>query len=144
MAPTVRDVVLAGAIAATVSGLPSTAWALATGADPLAATRAAGTLLPGRPRRPSVVGGAVAHVAIAALWTAAFGAIARHVRIGAAAGAVGGLAIAALDLGAVGRHYPAIAALPRVPQWADHLAFGAVLGGVLHRRTRASVGHNRR
>ena len=39
-----------------------------------------------------------------------------------------GLGIAALDLIVLGRRFPAIAALPQGPQWADHVAFGAVLG----------------
>lgn len=56
----------AGAIAAVVSGLPSTTHALFTGADVLAATRAAGTLLPGRRDRPGVVAGLIAHLAVSA------------------------------------------------------------------------------
>jgi hypothetical protein len=44
---------------------------------------------------------------------------------------VAGLAIAALDLGLVGRHRPLIRALPLLPQVADHVAFGAVAGTVL-------------
>ena len=47
----------ATAIAAVLSGAPSTAHALATGADPLAAARAAGPILPGgRPGRARGVG----------------------------------------------------------------------------------------
>ena len=43
-------------------------------------------------------------------------------------GALAGLAIAALDLGLVGRRFPRIAALPLLPQLADHAAFGAIAG----------------
>ena len=45
------------------------------------------------------------------------------------AGALAGAAIATLDLGLVApRRAPAIAELPQLPQWADHLAFGALVG----------------
>jgi hypothetical protein len=43
------------------------------------------------------------------------------------------LGIATVDLGLVGRRFPAIAALPTLPQVADHIAFGAVLGFALAR-----------
>jgi hypothetical protein len=48
-------------------------------------------------------------------------------------GAVAGLAIAALDLGLARRYWPRIAALPLVPQVADHVAFGALVGTVAAR-----------
>lgn len=51
-------------------------------------------------------------------------------------GAAAGLAIAALDLGLIGRRVPAVAALPQAPQWADHVAFGAAVGAVLRLRRR--------
>jgi hypothetical protein len=51
--------------------------------------------------------------------------------LGIVGGALGGLAIAFVDMGVVGRRYPAIASLPQAPQWADHVAFGAVLGYAL-------------
>jgi hypothetical protein len=126
-----RALVVGGVLAATVSGLPSTLWALLTGGDPLAAARAAGTLLPGRRDRPGLGAGVVAHTAVSAVWTAAFGLAARGRGLGAVRGAAMGLAIAAVDLEVAGRRVPAIAALPRLPQWADHLVFGAVLGHAL-------------
>jgi hypothetical protein len=73
-----RRILTAGVAAAVVSGLPSTAWTLITGGDPLAATRAAGTLLPGRRRRPSVLGGAVAHLVVSSFWTTVLAAAARR------------------------------------------------------------------
>jgi hypothetical protein len=120
-----------GAVAAITSGLPSTAWALLTGADPLAAARAAGTLLPGRGERPSLVGGVIVHIGVSAAWTTVFGLAARRWRLGAVRGAIAGLGIATLDLCVVGRRFPRIAALPRAAQWADHVAFGVVLGRAL-------------
>jgi hypothetical protein len=122
-----------GALAAITSGLPSTTWALLTGADPLAAARAAGTLLPGRGERPSLPGGLIVHIGVSAAWTTAFGLAAHHWRLGAVRGAMGGLGIATLDLVVIGRHLPRIAALPQPAQWADHVAFGAVLGRALRR-----------
>lgn len=50
------------------------------------------------------------------------------------AGAVVGLAIAALDLGVVGRRYPRMRALSLWPQGRDHVAYGAVVGTVVARR----------
>ena len=126
--------IAAGAVAAAFSGAPSTAWALARGNDPLAAARAAGTLVPGQRHRPNLLGGVAAHLAISAVWTSAFAVAGRRWRWNAASGAVAGLAIAALDLGVVGRRYPAIAALALGPQLADHAAFGALLGGSLATR----------
>ena len=46
-------------------------------------------------------------------------------------GAVAGLVIAAFDLGVVGRRYPAIKALPAIPQCGDHMAFGALVAASL-------------
>jgi hypothetical protein len=52
---------------------------------------------------------------------------------------LGGLAIAALDLGVIApRWAPRIRALPQGRQWADHIAFGAAVGLVL--RVRRSSG----
>jgi hypothetical protein len=128
-----RRAVRAGALAAIVSGIPSTAHALLTGRDPLAATRAAGTLLPGRRDRPGVAAGLAAHVVVSAAWTGVLAAIARRHRLGLLRGAAAGLVIAALDLGVAGRAYPAVRALPRAPQVLDHLVFGAVTGALLDR-----------
>ena len=125
--------VRAGAVAAMVSGIPSTVHALLTGGDLLAATRAAGTLLPGRRGRPGVAAGLIAHLAVSAVWTCVLAAAARRHRLGAGGGAVAGLAIAALDLGIAARAYPAVRALPRGPQILDHLVFGAVTGALLDR-----------
>lgn len=132
------------AVAAVLSGLPSTACAVAAGGDVLVATRAAGTLLPGRRSRPSVAGGVVAHAAVSLGWTAVLLAAARRRPLGVAGGLAAGAAIAALDLEVVGRRYPAIRALPRGPQWLDHLAFGAVVGAFSGRSGAAQHGRQRR
>jgi len=111
-----------------LSGAPSTVAALVRGADALAATRAAGTLVPGRRDRPGAAAGVAVHAVLSLSWTAVLVAVLRRLRGGVLAGALGGAAIAALDLGVVARRYPAVRALPPLPQWADHLAFGAVVG----------------
>jgi hypothetical protein len=51
-------------------------------------------------------------------------------------GALGGLAIAALDLELIGRRFPRIRALPQGRQWADHVAYGLTVGAVLALRRR--------
>ncbi len=154
----VVDGLVAGAVAGVVSGLPSTAAAVRQGTGLLTATRAAGTLL----GRPTVVRGAVAHVVLSLGWGVVLSGLRprrksagdgarpteRPTRqpagragspadlvAGAVAGAAAGAAIAILDLAVVGRRFPAIRGLPPVPQWLDHLAFGAVVGVVLARRS---------
>lgn len=120
----------AGTVAALLSGAPSTLHALATGRDPLAASLAAGTiLLPGETRRPRLLAAAVpVHLALSFGWAIVLERV--GVRT-ARAGVVAGLAIAALDLGLVGRRLPRIRALPLLPQVADHAAFGAIVGRLL-------------
>ncbi|MEV6832277.1 hypothetical protein [Amycolatopsis sp. NPDC051102] len=130
----------AGAVAAVVSGIPSTVHALVTGGDVLAVTRAAGTLMPGKRDRPGVAAGLVAHVFVSAGWTGVLAAVSRRHRLGAGGGAVAGLVIAALDLGIAARGYPAVRALPRGPQILDHLVFGAVTGALLDRPQRTDQG----
>jgi hypothetical protein len=98
----------------------------------LGAARAAGTLL----GRPSLARGLLAHVAITGLWSAVLAAtLPKHHPL--VAGAVAGLAIAALDLGLIGRRYPAINALPEGPQVLDHLAFGVTAAAAISHRRRA-------
>jgi hypothetical protein len=116
--------------AAALSGIPSTAHALATGRDPFEATCAAGTiLLPRETARRRLLAAALpVHFGISLFWTA----VLRRAGVsGACRGAVAGLAIAAVDLGVVSRRFPRISALPLAPQLADHTAFGAIAGLLL-------------
>lgn len=122
---TSRPVLRAALIAGVLSGIPSTVHALATGRPPLAAARAAGSLL----GRTTVTRGLLAHAAVTALWTATLTRL--PLRRPALEGAAAGAAIAALDLGIVARRFPAIRRLPAAPQVADHLAFGALAAVVL-------------
>jgi hypothetical protein len=133
--PTVPDALLAGAVASVLAGVPSTAYALATGRPLLEAAAAAGSIvLPGERRTAVLVVAAVpVHLALSLGWAQAIAAVLPRRR--PVLGAVGcGLAIAALDLGVVGRRLPRIRALPQVPQWLDHVAYGASVGLVLRAR----------
>lgn len=128
-----------GAVAAAVSGAPSTLHALATGRDPLEAARAAGTLVLADDAPPlRLLAAAVpVHLALSLGWGGVLG-IALPRRRPVAAGAAAGLAIAALDLGVVGRRFSRIRALTGLPQVADHLAYGAAVGFVVRASTRRS------
>lgn len=141
VAPTTRaaigDGLAAGALAGALSGLPSTAVALVRRDHPLEAVAAAGTLLldAGAGAGRLVVAGAVAHTALSLGWATVL-ALALPRRRTVAAGVIGGGAIAALDLGVIGRRYPRIHRLPSGPQVVDHLAFGAVVAAVVAGRRR--------
>lgn len=123
--------------AALFGGAPSTLHALlsqrsvrAAGLYVLEATRSIGTLVP--PGRPGLARGVVAHVAIS---TACASVLARTLpdRGSAIWGAGAGLAIGLVNVGVIGRRFPAIRALPLVPQLGDHIAFGALFALVADR-----------
>jgi hypothetical protein len=124
----VNEAIAAGLAGAALSGVPSTAHALLTRADPLEGARAAGTLLLPRETRtlPLLASATVAHLGLSLGWAVVLRAV-LPARRRAAWGALGGLAIAALDLGVIGRRFPRIHALPLLPQVADHIAFGVVV-----------------
>ncbi len=132
-----QDGLVAGAVAALVSGAPSTLHALATRTSPLEATLAAGTLLAPRARRPGVLllAAVPVHIALSLGWALALAhVLPRRRTVGWAA--LAGLAIAGLDLGVIGRRHPRIRALALWPQILDHVAFGATVGAVLSARRR--------
>jgi hypothetical protein len=136
MEPTVLGAGLrAGAIAGLLSGAPSTVSAVATGRSPLDAVYAAGTLLlaDDAPPRRLAAAGVIAHGAISLGWGVTLAAVLPR-RRATAWGALAGLAIAGLDLGVLGDRWPRIRALPLLPQVADHVAYGALVGAVLSRR----------
>jgi hypothetical protein len=117
-------------VAGVVSGVPSTIVTIRHRGEVLASTRAAGSLLASGSDSPTIrlLAGATAHVIISSFWgSVLWCGLPRHHTL--AWGAVGGLGIAALDLGIVARRYPAIRRLPRAPQVADHVAFGLIVGG---------------
>jgi hypothetical protein len=124
----------AGAVAAVLSGLPSTVHAVVTGRSPLDAVRAAGTLLfpEGASSSRLAVAGVAAHGAISLAWGEVLAAILPR-RRPVLWGACAGLVIAGIDLGVLGGRWPRIRALPLLPQLADHVVYGALVGGVLSR-----------
>ena len=105
---------------------PSTLHALVTRRPLRATVAAAGELL----GRPGVVRGAIAHSVLTIGWTSVL-LVALPRRATVAWGAVAGAAIGLADLAIADRRFPAIAALPRLPQLADHVAFGALVGAVV-------------
>jgi hypothetical protein len=128
-----RALFYAWLVATIFSGLPSTLHALATGADPLEATRAAGAMLvPADSDLVAlVVAAALVHSTVSLFWTVVFGALLlrRHIIVEAVAGAA---AVALLDLGVIAPlFFPSVAGLPFWPQFADHLMWGALLGATL-------------
>jgi hypothetical protein len=130
-----RRALAAGAIAAAVSGAPSTCYELARGGDPLEPTLAAGSLLLAAEegRRRLVLAAIPVHLVLSLFWAAVLErALPRRRRV--LSGATAGLAIGVLDLLVIGRRLPRIRALPLLPQLADHALFGATVGFVLARR----------
>jgi hypothetical protein len=135
--PGLGPTLAATAVAATLSGAPSTVHSLATRRPVLATVRAAATLVrgaaPGGAGRPLVgdlVAGGLAHSAVSLFWGAV---LARTLPPGRRAlwGAAAGIAIHVLDLGVIARIVPRLApmrALPQLPQLGDHVAFGFTFG----------------
>ena len=126
--------------AATFSGLPSTLHALIKRRSLRSAvvyvydtTRAVGTLAP--PGRPGFGRGVVVHLAISILCgeTLARALPRDHP---AEWGAAAGWMIGVINVGVIGRAFPAIRCLPLVPQIADNVMFGTVFAVVLDTRER--------
>jgi len=142
-----RDALLAGVVAAAVSGIPSTIWTLKRGGDVLDGARAAGRLLLPRERRtaPLLAAAVPVHLGLSVGWALALEAVLprRHAPL---LGALGGTGIAALDLVVIGRRIPAVRELEQAPQWFDHAAYGLTVGIVLRRRAsgRSRAGRCRR
>jgi hypothetical protein len=132
-----HDVVAAGLAGAACSAIPSTAWSLLRGDDVLDGGRAVGRMVLPRERRTPVLLAAAApvHLAISLGWAAIMAAVLPP-RRQPAWGLVAGVAIAALDLGVIGRRIRPIRELPQGRQWADHAAYGLTVGLALRARGR--------
>ena len=104
--------------------------------------RAVGAMVLPNERRTAVLLAIAApiHLAISLGWAAVMAAALP--RGGEPArGVAGGMVIATLDLALIGRRIPSIATLPQRRQWADHAAYGLVVGLVLRaRRSRRAGG----
>jgi hypothetical protein len=129
------DAIVAGLAGAAASAVPSTTWSLLRGDDVLEGGRAVGAMVrPGETRTAALLLiAAPVHVGISLAWARVMAAVLPRRRT-PAWGVLAGLGIAALDLVVVGRRIPAIRALPQGRQWADHVAFGLVVGAVLRAR----------
>lgn len=133
-----RDAFVAGGCAALLSGIPSTLYAWLTGGDPMEATRAAGAMLISATSGDTklFIAAALVHTSVSLFWALVLVLVLpRRYTLGWAIAALA--CIAVLDLRVIGRLFPEILALSFWPQFADHIAFGAVLGAVLtYRRMR--------
>ena len=132
------DVLVPGAWAAVLSGIPSTLFAALTGGDTMEATRAAVAMLisPARSDGALLAAAAVVHITVTLFWATvlALWLPRRHVIIASMAALA---LIAVLDLQVIARwFFPEVYALPFWPQLADHLAWGAAFGAALEWRRR--------
>ncbi len=131
----VYDGLVAGAVAAVLSGIPSTAVTVLRRGDASASTRAAGRLLVAGERSDAstLTAGVAVHAALSLGWGVALSLVLPERRT-VAWGVVAGLAVAALDLGTVGRRVEAVAALETAPQVADHVTYGLVVTATVKAR----------
>lgn len=128
-------------LAATLfSGIPSTLYALGTGADTWEATRAAGAMLVAHDSTfPSLLAAAaLAYGTVSFLWASLLILVLPPRRVALwAVTAAAAIAVIVLQLIAP-MVFPEVAVLPFWPQFADHLMWGACLGLTLQiRSTRA-------
>ena len=127
-----RALAAAWLVATVFSGAPSTIHALATGGDPLEATFAAGRMLIDSPSPWRLfAAAALVHGSVSAFWALVAGWLLprRHTAAWAIAFAAG---IGLLDLLVIApAWFPHLTALAFWPQMADHLMWGACLGGTL-------------
>ena len=127
-----RNTVIAAALAGILSGIPSTVWAFVAGTDPWEATIAAGAVVVGTdaPFASLISAATVVHGSMSLFWAGVLCASLPR-RRPIAWGVIAGALIAVLDILIIGRFLPAIRDLAFLPQLADHLMFGAVVGAVV-------------
>ena len=126
------DSLAAAVLAGILGGIPSTAWALVTRGDAWEATLAVGAIVLGSDALFSrlIAAAIVFHGVMSFFWAAvlcAFLPPRRRMLWGLIAGAL----IAVLDILLIGQAIPAIRSLAFVPQLADHLMFGVIVGAVV-------------
>jgi hypothetical protein len=133
-----KDVLIAWLISSGPSGLPSTILAVATGGDPMEATRAAGLMVVSPDAAPNeiLLAATAVHMGVAFFWTAVLGlALPRERRL--LWSLLAGVGIAVLDLRVIaGLFFPSIVALSFWVQLLDHLAFCGLVALVLDWRAR--------
>ena len=131
------DSLTAAVLAGILGGIPSTAWALVNRGDAWEAALAVGAIMLGSdaPFSRLIASAIVFHGVMSFFWAAvlcAFLPPRRRMLWGLIAGAL----IAVLDILLIGQAIPAIRSLAFVPQLADHLMFGVIVGAVVdHQRS---------
>lgn len=128
-----RELAWAWLAATALSGAPSTLWAWATGADLGEATWAAGAMLiPSHSSHLALfIAAGLVHASVSAGWTLVAGLVLPRRRSLLWALPLAA-AIGVLDLRLIAPAlFPSVAALAFWPQMADHLMWGACLGGAL-------------
>ncbi len=127
-----KTTVTATILAGILSGLPSTLWALITGGDIWEATLAAGAVLIGTDATfdQLLAAATVAHGGMSMFWAGALCAVLPR-RSPIITGMIAGVFIAVLDILVIGQAFPSIRELAFLPQLADHMMFGAVVGAVV-------------
>jgi hypothetical protein len=134
---TYRDLFYAWLLATVLSGIPSTAYALLTGRDPLEATRAAAAMIS---MPDSIAAAALVHVSVSLFWSVLLWLVLpyRHTALWAL---LASAAIAFLDLRLIAPvFFPEVAALEFWPQFADHLMWGACVGVAFEKSSRSQRG----
>jgi hypothetical protein len=130
------DALIAGTVAAILSGIPSTLYAWWSGGDILEATRAAGAMLiPAHSSGPALFGAAtLVHGTVSLFWATILTSVLPRKRI-VLWSVLAAAAIAMLDLRMIARvFFPEVYALDFWPQFADHIAWGSVVGVTLRWR----------
>ena len=128
----VRTTLVGAILAGILSGIPSTLWALVSGGDVWEATLAAGATLigPDATFTQLFAAAAVAHGGMSLFWAGVLSALLPR-KWPIICGTVAGAFIAVLDILMIGQAFPSIRELAFLPQLADHMMFGAVLGAVV-------------
>lgn len=131
--------IIAAVLASVLSGIPSTLWAIVTGGDVWEATLAAGAVLIGSDASFAQLFAAatVVHGSMSLFWAGVLCAVLPQ-RWPVIGGMVAGLLITVLDILVIGQAFEAIRSLPFLPQLADHVMFGAIVGGVVKSRSTPS------
>ena len=127
-----KTTLIAAVFAAVLSGIPSTLWALVSGGDVWEATLAAGAALIGSDATFTqlLAAATVAHGGMSLFWAGVLCALLRK-KWPTICGTVAGILIAVLDILIIGQAFPSIRELAFLPQLADHMMFGAVVGAVV-------------
>ena len=130
-----QDGLIAALFAGIFSGIPSTLYAFFSGGDIYKATLAAGSILigPNASFESLIVSAVIVHSSLSIFWATLLSVILpkRFIFVWAIVAAAG---IAILDLLIIGQMFPLIEALSFLPQLADHIAFGGIVGVVLYVR----------